>query len=193
MATWFDFGVYEWIAVVCTLLYNYLLTRQHIACWFFGILSSVAGSVLFVQNQLWGQFVLYVFYALMGVYGWWYWYSGTQHQRPVIKWSVKTQTYVLAGGVFATVVVLLIYRYFVKEAAQAELDIAITVFSFIATFKESRKVLSGWLYWIVLNGLSVWLYANNQLNGLALLSAVYFFLSIVGYRSWLSAYTKQHD
>lgn len=191
MAGWFQFGLMEWVAVVCTLLYNYLLTRQKIACWFFGIVSSVAGSVLFVENNLWGQFILYVFYALMGVYGWWYWYTGSNHNRPVVKWNGKTQWYVFTAGLVGSLMVLLVYYAMVPDATQAELDIAITVFSFIATFKESRKVLSGWLYWIVLNALSVWLYASAQLNGLAVLSGVYFILSIVGYRSWLVSYSTQ--
>ncbi len=193
MASWFQFGITEWVAIVCTLLYNYLLTRQKIACWFFGIVSSVAGSILFIENNLWGQFVLYVFYALMGVYGWWYWYTGSNHNRPVIKWSGKIQFYVFGGALIGCLIVLMVYHYVVPDASQAELDIAITVFSVIATFKESRKVLSGWLYWMVLNALSVWLYTNNQLNGLALLSGVYFFLSIIGYRSWLKTYAKQHS
>ncbi len=193
MASWFQFGISEWVAIVCTLLYNYLLTRQKIACWFFGIVSSVAGSILFIENNLWGQFVLYVFYALMGVYGWWYWYTGSNHNRPVIKWKNSTQVKVFTAGVFFTIITLLLYKKMLPHAANAEMDIIITVFSFIATFKESRKVLSGWIYWIILNALSIWLYASSHLNGLAVLSGLYFILSVVGYKSWLHSLRKQVD
>jgi nicotinamide mononucleotide transporter len=71
------------------------------------------------------------------------------------------------------------------------LDIFITIFSFIATYKESRKILSGWLYWIALNGFSIWLYVNADLKGMASLAAIYFFLSIAGYYNWRQSYVQK--
>ncbi len=188
MANWFDFGLIEWIAVITTLLYNYFLTREKIICWLFGIVSSVAGCLLFAEKELWGQFVLYVFYAAMGVYGWWYWHSGSNNQRPVVKWQPKLQWLVFVSGVILSLLVWLVYVSFFEGTQNVLLDSCITVFSFIATFKESRKVLSGWIYWIVLNALSAWLFTSSQLYGLAVLSAVYFVLSVIGYKSWQKSF-----
>ncbi len=187
MINWFNFELLEWVAIITTFIYNYLLTREKISCWIFGIFSSVAGCILFADKQLWGQLVLYLFYAAMGVYGWWYWYGGVNHQRPVKNWPAITQILVLLCGLLFSA--LLIYASASLDGIELKpLDVFITIFSLIATYKESRKILTGWLYWIVLNGLSTWLYMQANLQGMAFMAAIYFFLSISGFYNWRKSY-----
>ncbi len=187
----FNFSLLEWFAIITTLLYNYLLTREKISCWFFGIVSSVASCFLFAEKGLWGQLVLYVFYAAMGAYGWWYWYTGTNHKRLVVKWPFSLQLRVLTGGFVLCAIIWFTACFMLPHLQLKTLDIFITIFSFIATYKESRKILSGWLYWIALNGFSIWLYVNADLKGMASLAAIYFFLSIAGYYNWRQSYVQE--
>ena len=138
----FNFSLLEWFAIITTLLYNYLLSREKISCWFFGIVSSVAGCFLFAENGLWGQLILYLFYAAMGAYGWWYWYAGTNHKRPIVKWHFSMQLRVLTGGFLSCAIIWFAAGLMLPQLQIKTLDIFITIFSFIATYKESRKILS---------------------------------------------------
>src|SRR5690606_42006899 len=54
----------------------------------------------------------------------------------------------------------------------------LTIFSFIATYLEARKILSTWYYWFLLNGISVWLQFDRELYFYSLLSVFYTFMCI---------------
>ena len=65
-----------------------------------------------------------------------------------------------------------------------------TIFSFIASYLEAHKILGGWLYWIVINAVSVILYFERGLQIYAALMVVYFGLSVVAYFSWRKKYER---
>jgi nicotinamide mononucleotide transporter len=185
------FTIIEWLGVVFTLLYNLFLIRENIWCWLFGILCSVCGMVVFYHTQLYGQMFLYLFYTSMGFYGWWYWKQAEKKHIHIVNWSPTKQVWVFSSGIFACAI-----SYFIVHKMHSDislLDIELTVFSFIATFKETRKVLSGWLYWVILNLLSAYLYLNNGLMGYFILSLVYSVLSVYGFMAWRKIYLHTKD
>ena len=71
------------------------------------------------------------------------------------------------------------------------IDALTTTFSFAATFLEVRKVLHAWLYWIVINLVTVWLYQDRTLDIYAALIGLYSVLSVVGFLRWLRVYRGQ--
>ena len=64
------------------------------------------------------------------------------------------------------------------------LDSFTTIFSFIATWMTARRVLENWIYWIAIDGLSVYLYYSRGLDVYSLLSFVYTGMAIYGYFNW---------
>lgn len=185
------FTIIEWLGVVFTLFYNLFLIRENIWCWLFGILCSVCGMVVFYHTQLYGQMFLYLFYTSMGFYGWWYWKQAEKKHIHIVNWSPTKQVWVFSSGIFASAI-----SYFIVLKMHSDislLDIELTIFSFVATFKETRKVLSGWLYWVILNLLSAFLYLNNGLMGYFILSLVYSVLSVYGFMAWRKIYLDRKD
>ena len=65
---------------------------------------------------------------------------------------------------------------------------SVRFFSFIANYMEAQKVLSTWIFWMILNAFSVWLYYVRGLELYSGLMIVYFILSIVGYLQWRRVY-----
>jgi nicotinamide riboside transporter PnuC len=53
----------------------------------------------FFYIQLYGQMFLYLFYAAMGIYGWWYWKQAEKKNIHIINWSIQKKVWVLASGV----------------------------------------------------------------------------------------------
>ncbi|MFA9213830.1 MAG: nicotinamide riboside transporter PnuC [Candidatus Methylacidiphilales bacterium] len=172
----------EIIVIITTLLYNYFLIKQQIICWLFGFLSSVTGLVIFHEKQLIGQVILHVFYALMAIYGWYIWGKNKQELK-VKKWTISMQAYILSFGfIISFVLSNFVLNHFIENINV--LDILITVFCFIATFKETHKIVTAWIYWIVLNAASFVLYLQSDLFIYALLMLIYTALSIKGYLTW---------
>ena len=62
--------------------------------------------------------------------------------------------------------------------------------SVITTFMVARKVLENWLYWIVIDAVSIFLYIDRELYQTVGLY-VYLVLAVIGYVAWRKAYFQQ--
>ena len=178
----------EILVVITTLLYNYFLIKQTIICWLFGFLASFFGLIIFYEKQLIGQIILHVFYSMMAVYGWYIW-GKSKEQKVINKWPIINHIYVIGSGILLTFILgNFVLNKFTHNVNF--LDISITLFCFVATFKEAHKILSAWLYWIVLNLASLVLYMQSDLKIYALLMFIYTILSIKGYLVWRKNLTE---
>lgn len=174
--------ILEILVVITTLLYNYLLIKQSIYCWLFGFLSSVFGLVIFWNKQLIGQIILHAFYALMAIYGYYFWQTNKQTLK-VKSIPFITNLYIILSVLGIT---FLLGNYVLENffGKVNYFDIGITLFCFVATFKEAHKILSAWVYWIALNIASLFLYLQSNLYVYALLMFVYTILSVRGFYQW---------
>ena len=182
--------VIEVVSVILSLAFLVLLMRENIWCWSFGIVSSLLGIYLFVQTKLYSEAILYLFYAVMGVYGWWVWNKKKGGSMPVVKWPVRRS---LIGFSFGAALAVLLGWYF-KTYSDAEnpfVDATTTSFSFLATYLEAHKVLSAWVYWIVINAASIWLYQSRGLQIYSLLMIAYTALSVLGLYQWNKQFKSQ--
>lgn len=188
----------EVASVLLSLIFLILLIRENKWCWPFGIASSALSIALFIHIRLYSEAVLYAFYVAIGVYGWWVWTrnkpandgeEGVQ-TLPIIRLSFAKSFVALACGVAGAFGLgYFFWRY--TDAAKPAIDATTTSFSFVASFLEAHKVLSSWIYWILINGVSVWLYWNRGLELYSLLMVVYFAVSIYGLITWRNRYRTQ--
>lgn len=184
--------IVEILATSANLAYIVLLIREKIACWAFGIVGCLLSVYLFIDARLYSEAFLYLFYALMGVWGWIYWHRrSAQDNNPVIRWAIEAHmravmiACVLALGLGYTM-------QFYSDAERPLFDAFTTTFSFLGTYLEITKVLEAWLYWLVINLASVWLYHDRSLDIYAILIGFYSILSIWGFIRWRGTYQSQH-
>lgn len=164
--------------------------KENIWCWPFGILSSLLSIFLFIEAKLYSEAILYFFFALVGVYGWYKWKHKT-NQKSLIVRTAKPQNH-LIWILLGLAAAYGLGSYF-KNNSDAEApfwDAHTTIFSFIASYLEANKILSSWVYWIIINGVSIWLYFIKGLEIYAGLMVIYFFLSFVGYLEWRKSHAE---
>jgi len=176
---------WEIAAVSLAVAYLLLAIRQNIWCWAAAFGSTAIYFVLMIRVQLYMESALQVFYLGMAVYGWYQWRHGpgADHALSVGRWRAARHVVVIGGIVVAT----LISGRLLSELSQAALpyvDSFTTWGAVVATFMVARKILENWLYWLVIDGVSVWLYVNRELYLTALLFAGYLVLIVIGYLSW---------
>jgi nicotinamide mononucleotide transporter len=94
--------------------------------------------------------------------------------------------FVIAGLFIGSVLGYGFYNY--TDAENAYLDAYTTVFSFIASYLEANKIISAWLFWIVLNGVTIYLYTQRGLDIYMGLTVIYFIASFIGYYKWKKNY-----
>ncbi len=175
--------VVEWFSVLLNLIFILLIIKEIRLGWVFGIAGSLLSIYLFYSSQLYSEAILYLFYVVMGIYALRTWSGNENTTLHITEWPLKKHFSFLIIGLLAT----LGLGYFFKMNTDAALPFAdafSTIFSFIATYLEARKIHSTWLYWVVLNAFSVWLYQSRGLEVYALLMVVYAVLSVVGWLQW---------
>ena len=179
----------ELFAVVTGLGFIILMIYQNIWCWPIGILSSLASIYLFFCLKLYAESVLYVYYVLIGIYGWYTWQKskGNDFLVQLKGWRYNTIA-IVVGILMALPVGVFLNRFTDGERPFA--DALSSVFSLIASYMEAHKVLSSWFFWIAINAFSIWLYLDRGLKMYSGLMVIYFLLSVAGYLQWKHSHEK---
>ena len=181
------FNFLEWLSVVLNLLFVIYIIREQRIGWIFGIVGSFISIALFIGVKLYSEAILYSYYVLMGFYGWQKWKTESDNDLPISNRSL----FFHLKFIFVCIVLSLGLGAFFSKTTNAEqpfADAFSTIFSFFATYLEAQKVLSAWLYWIMLNAFSIWLYRERGLTIYAGLMVIYTVLSVVGYLRWRKSY-----
>jgi len=177
----------EAAGVLFSILYLVLAIRESLWCWPAALLASLLSVVVLFEARLYSEAGLNVFYAAMAVYGWYQWrYGGRRAGRvalPISTWSVRAHLLALGGSVAASVVVgFLLHRY--TAAAYPYVDSLVTVASIVTTYMVARKILENWLYWLVIDSVSLYLYVARELYLYAGSFALYLMLIVIGWYRW---------
>jgi nicotinamide mononucleotide transporter len=176
---------WEALAVILAITYLVLAIRQNIWCWAAAAVSTLIYLFIMFDARLYMESVLQLFYLAMAAYGWYQW-----RRHGLNNEQLQVRTWPLSYHLFAIATVLLLVfvsghlltQY--SDAALPHLDSFTTWGAVIATFMVARKILENWVYWFVIDAVSVGLYLNRGLLLTALLFVFYLVLIIVGYRSW---------
>ena len=192
---------WELVAVVFAMAYLLLAVRENILCWLFALLSTSIYTVLFWDVSLLMESALNVYYMAMAVYGWYQWTHGGSggktasgvegNERPQAL-GVRSMSATQHAMVIAAIAILtFVSGYLLGEhstAAWPYIDSFTTWASVITTYLVTRKYLQNWLYWIVIDTVSVPLYIDRGLNLTALLFVAYVVIAVLGYFKWRDHY-----
>ena len=185
MAEWISgISLLEVVAVGFSVLYLVLAIRQIIWCWVAAFIGSVLSIFVFFDAQLFMQSALQVFYAAMAIYGWLQWSRRIEGVRlPITTWSWRRHLAAVAG----VSAVSIVFAYGLSFTAQAMpwLDSFVTVAALLTTWMVAHKVFENWIYWFVIDSLSIYLYYTQELSLYAALFVVYIVLVVIGFRQWL--------
>lgn len=186
-------SLWEMAAVVLALAYLLLAMKEKISCWYAAFASTTIYLFLFWDVSLLMESALQVFYLLMAVYGWWQWRNQTDKQQSlqIHRWPLRTHLLVFA----AVGTLTLVFGYLLQSTTNAALpylDSFTTWGAVITTWMVTRKVLENWLYWIVVDGVSIYLYLDRGLYLTALLFVLYVVIVIVGFSQWLAIYKREN-
>lgn len=182
----------EAFAVVAGLLYLILAARENPWCWPFAFISTGLYLWVFADVSLQSEVLLQVFYMVMAVVGFYRWRKGNSSAKElrISTLPLKFHLLIIPGGIIAaTGLGWLMKTQF--EASYPYLDALVAVFSVIATFMVTGKLLENWVYWFVIDGASIFLYYQKELYFTVLLFLIYEVIVIFGYFAWLREYRNR--
>ena len=175
----------EAVAAALGLAYLLLAVRRNLLCWFCAFASTAIYLVLFARAALYMQSLLQVFYLAMAVYGFIDWRRGRTETGEVLirSWTPTQHLAAAALVVVATAASGLVLAR-ATDAAAPYLDSFITWGSVVTTWMVARRVIENWLYWIIVDGIAIYLYVEQGLLATALLFLIYLGVVVHGYFVW---------
>lgn len=196
-------SAWELVAVLLGIAYLLLAVRESLWCWYAAFLSTGIFLWLFWEVNLLMESALQLYYLAMAVYGWHQWRHGGRSGRApaaaaarssealrIGTWRLRTHLLAIGAVVVASAGSgFLLAQH--TDAALPYLDSFTTWGSILTTWMVARKILENWLYWLVIDSASIYLYLERGLLLTAGLFAVYLIIVVFGYRRWLQQYRHQ--
>ena len=184
----FNYIFQNWIeitAVVLAILYLVLAVKQNILCWVCGIISSVLYFFIMHSAGLYMEAYLQIFYVFMGFYGWSQWKTKTSNTSDFVvnTWNKSQHLFATSMVLILSIISATILRFF-TDAALPFLDALVTWGAVVATYMVAKKLLENWIYWLVIDSISIFLFISRGLFPTAFLFGIYIIIIIYGYRSW---------
>jgi nicotinamide mononucleotide transporter len=175
----------EVVAVVFGLLYIILAAKENIYCWPAGFIGTGTSIYLFWDGSLYMESALNVYYLLMAVVGWWQWRHGSKQKSALAIRSLLVKQHISIVALIAILSLSSGYLLSIStDAALPYLDSFTTWAAVITTWMVARKILENWLYWMVINIASIYLYIDRGFLLYAVLFSLYVIIAVFGYRQW---------
>ena len=206
----------EYFGVATGLLYLLLEIRQHRAMWIVGFLTSLVYVFVFFQAKIYADMGLNCYYVAISVYGFWQW-SLTRKQAGRKKAQAQAaptaaeetpapappailyRNLHLRLGIGLAAALGLIYGaiYYVlatfTDSPIPAGDAFTTAVGIVATWMLARRIIEHWICWVVVNGVSVYLYYLRGLYPTMFLYMCYGLLAVIGYYTWKKKGVRTDD
>ena len=154
--------------------------------WPLAIVSSLMYLAIFWRSKLYGDAGLQLFFAVVALWGWLQWLRGVRADGSALHVARLTRRG-LACALAASALLWPATGYFLKTFTDTDVpwwDAFPTAVSLVGQFLLGRKFIENWAVWIVVNAVSVGLFAYKGLWLTVALYTVFIALSVVGWREW---------
>lgn len=175
----------EIIATASGLVHVFLLTREKIIAWPFGIITVTIYVYLFYVSRLYSDAILHVFYIGLNSFGWYNWARRTGNHAEVLITRLKANW--TAALTAAIVIGTIGWGYIMDTQTDADFayfDAFTTVASLFAQYLLTQKKIDNWIIWIAVDMVAIPIYLLKGLYFTSGLYAVYLALCISGFMEW---------
>lgn len=175
---------WEVVAVILGIGYIVLAAKESLWSWPFAFFSTLIYTIIFWEGALVSSSLLNFYYMVMAIYGFILWKGEGEDKRLKIStWSLTRHIGVIIFGISSSLLLGYLLSIY-TEAKFVYLDAFVMVFSIITTWMLAKKVLSNWLYWIVIDTAAIVLYWQSGYIVTILLFMIYIVLAVYAYIRW---------
>ena len=188
-------GIVELAGLIFGLAYILCAHFKTNISWCFGIISALCIIIVDVtKTQLYFDALLHVFFLSMSSIGLYLWWKGSRTKK-VIRISKMPLTSYLVY-LFISVLIAAAAGYLMdmqSDAAYPYLDCFQMMLSIFATFLIIYCVINAWSYWILVDIISIVLYAITGAYLLVVLYTAYLVSNAIMWRQWALQYAENRS
>lgn len=179
--TWLE--IVAFVLAIAMVVFN---IRVNPIAWPLAIVSSLLYLALFWNSRLYGEAGLQILFVVVAGWGWWQWLRGTEadgralHVRS-LGWRGRM------AALAALAVAWPLTGLFLAHHTDTDVpwwDAFPTAASVIGQWLLGRKYVENWPAWVIVNVVSVALFAYKGLWLTVLLYLVFVAMSFAGWRAW---------
>jgi len=183
----------ELIATLTGLAAVWFAARENIITWPFALANAVLFFILFYQVNLYSAMILQLFFFGNSIYGWINWRRDTAGDRKGVtlmshKSRVLWMVALFAGMILLASLMSRIHLWlpelFPVKASFVFTDAMISVMSIIASLLLARLKLENWVLWILIDIMSVAMYAMRGVMLVSIQYAIFLFMASYGLALW---------
>ena len=195
----------EYFGVLTGLLYLLLEIRQHRAMWVVGFLTSLVYVFVFFFSKIYADMGLNIYYVAISIYGFWQWTrkkaineEKTNQNAPANEAILyRNMTFPLLTGIILAILAIYALLYYLlhnfTDSPIPAGDAFTTAVGIVATWMLARRIIEHWIFWIIVNCVSVYLYYLRGLYPTMFLYICYAILAAVGLYTWKKKGIKTND
>ena len=186
--------IIEGVGAALAIAYLLLALKQNKLCWFAWIASSILYLYVMYQAGLYMESLLQVFYLCMGFYGLSQWTKTINNNQNtyVDLWSIGNHIFAISLVIVLSFFSGILLSNF-SNAALPFIDAFTTWGAIVASYMVAKKILENWIYWFVIDFISVFIFASRGLYFTSALFVTYLVIIYFGYKSWSKIRLNQNE
>ena len=186
--------IIEGVGAALAIAYLLLALKQNKLCWFAWIASSILYLYVMYQAGLYMESLLQVFYLCMGFYGLSQWSKTINNNQNtyVDLWSFGNHSFAISLVIVLSFLSGTLLSNF-SNAALPFIDAFTTWGAILASYMVAKKILENWIYWFVIDFISVFIFASRGLYFTSALFVTYLVIIYFGYKSWSKIRLNQNE
>jgi nicotinamide mononucleotide transporter len=186
--------IIEGVGAVLAIAYLLLALKQNKLCWFAWIASSILYLYVMYQAGLYMESLLQVFYLCMGFYGLSQWSKTINNNQNtyVDLWSIGNHIFAISLVIVLSFLSGTLLSNF-SNAALPFIDAFTTWGAIVASYMVAKKILENWIYWFIIDFISVFIFASRGLYFTSALFVTYLVIIYFGYKSWSKIRLNQNE
>ncbi|MGB2162032.1 MAG: nicotinamide riboside transporter PnuC [Gammaproteobacteria bacterium] len=186
--------IIEGVGAALAIAYLLLALKQNKLCWFAWIASSILYLYVMYQAGLYMESLLQVFYLCMGFYGLSQWTKTINNNQNtyVDLWSIGNHIFAISLVIVLSFLSGILLSNF-SNAALPFIDAFTTWGAIVASYMVAKKILENWIYWFVIDFISVFIFASRGLYFTSALFVTYLVIIYFGYKSWSKIRLNQNE
>lgn len=161
--------------------------------WPLAFVSSAMYFLVFWDSKLFGDATLQIFFAVMATWGWWQWLRGIRDDGSALKIqtlsNASTIKLIAICAFFWLATGLFLLKFTTTDVPWW--DAFPTALSVVATLLLGRKYVENWPMWIVVNVVSIALFAYKGLWLTVGLYTVFAIMAVIGWQAWRKQLTAK--
>lgn len=213
----YDLSWIEAVGTLAGLLCIWLASKEKIINYPFGLLNVVLFAIIFFQIQLYASLLLQLFFFAANLYGWYAWSRQTSDNQTALRIRWLSLPSAIGWGLACVVGIALMTLYInpvfgfltriavnlmqgmgmqvamptLQPDAFPFWDACLMVLSIVAMILMTRKYVENWLLWVVVNVISVMIFARQGVWAMSLEYMILTVIALNGTRLWMQSARKQ--